>query len=111
MTRFAATLSWKSWRREERQSSTLSPAVNVRMYVPSCFIMNGSGVSVLEICRAIPLDEGFRTGQRRRRHLLGRTTGDNEPDGFEFKEILPLGMRGLQGSGRGRMARRMSCKR
>lgn len=64
MTRFAQTLSWKSWRREERQSSTLLPVVNVRMYVPSCLTMNGSGVSVLEICSAIPLAERIRTGQK-----------------------------------------------
>lgn len=67
MTRFAATLSWKSWRREDRQSSTLFPVVNVRMYVPSYLIMYGSGVSVLEIWVVI-LDVG-RAG----RSLRSRT--------------------------------------
>ena len=49
ITLFAATLSWKSWRRGDRQSSILLPAVKVRMYVPLYLIMYGSGVSVFEI--------------------------------------------------------------
>lgn len=57
MTRFAATLSWKSWRREDRHISTLFPVVNVRMYVPLYLIMHGSGVSMLEIW-VVMLDVG-----------------------------------------------------
>src|SRR5277367_5140175 len=61
-TRLAATLSWKSWRSGERHNSTRLPVVNVRRYVPLYLIMNGSGVSVLEIW--VVILKGGRVGRR-----------------------------------------------